>query len=255
MTFNLRYDNPSDGENRWELRKQEVAEMILHYRPSIVGIQEGLYDQVVFLASMLAGYRFIGAGRDDGFRAGEYSAVFYDSTHWSILRENTFWLSQNPHTVSKGWDAACNRICTYGAFRHRISGDTFFVFNTHFDHVGKLAREKSSELIRSVMDSVTMPQSRVIVMGDFNAEPDDASIRTLKLRLQDSREISAQKPYGPAGTFNGFATDKTITKRIDYILTKNLAVKEHLHIDDRRQNQLYLSDHLPVFVLVTQAAR
>ena len=39
--------------------------------------------------------------------------------HFKVITENTFWLSETPDEVSKGWDAALNRICTYGLFSNK----------------------------------------------------------------------------------------------------------------------------------------
>src|SRR5690625_5115335 len=43
MTFNIRNDNASDGENAWPHRKEMVAGMIRFHGVDIVGGQEALY--------------------------------------------------------------------------------------------------------------------------------------------------------------------------------------------------------------------
>ena len=53
MTFNIRYDNPDDGENAWLKRKSYVAEMIRKNDVDILGIQEGLKNQVDYLSKEL----------------------------------------------------------------------------------------------------------------------------------------------------------------------------------------------------------
>ena len=73
-------------------------------------------------------------------------------------------------------------------------------------------------------------------MGDLNCLPNSKPIETLKSKLKDSYDISVKKPYGPAGTSNGFDLDRQIKNRIDYIFTKNIKVIEHRIIDDRRDN-------------------
>jgi hypothetical protein len=50
---------------------------------------------------------------------GEHSAIFYNSDKFKLLEENTFWLSETPEKPSKGWDAAYNRVCTYGLFQNK----------------------------------------------------------------------------------------------------------------------------------------
>ena len=49
ISYNIRYDNPNDGENQWEYRKERVANYIKEIRPDIIGMQEVLDPQLVFL--------------------------------------------------------------------------------------------------------------------------------------------------------------------------------------------------------------
>jgi endonuclease/exonuclease/phosphatase family metal-dependent hydrolase len=248
MTYNLRYDNPNDKENWWEYRKAELVKMIKHYHPDILGIQEGLNQQVKYLDSSLNSYDYAGVGRDDGMKKGEYSAIFYDTAKFFLLSTKTYWLSQTPDIVSVGWDAALERIATFGKFRDKNTGDTLYVFNCHMDHIGKLARENSAKLIIELIDDMKIGNKRLIVMGDFNAEPNDVAVNTIKSRMEDMYGHDGVITAGPAGTFNAFNIDNPVTKRIDYIFVKNIRVIEYIHVDDRRSNNLWLSDHLPVLV-------
>jgi len=63
MTYNIRYDNPNDGENRWDKRKDFLADQIKFYEPDFLGTQEGLEHQLSFLDSTLSQYNFIGVGK------------------------------------------------------------------------------------------------------------------------------------------------------------------------------------------------
>ncbi len=248
MSFNIRYNNPDDKENWWEYRKEDIGKMIKYYQPDILGIQEGLKNQVNFLDSSLSDYKFVGVGRDNGIDQGEYAAIFYNTEKIEFIDTKTFWLSETPDLVSVGWDASLGRIVTYGAFKDRMSNDTIFVFNCHYDHLGKLARQKSSELILNIIQNMYIETERIIVMGDFNCEPNRKPIKILKTIFDDSYEISFRTPYGPIGTFNQFDPAKEITLRIDYIFTRNLNVEIYITIDDRRKNNLLLSDRLPILV-------
>ena len=118
MTFNIRYNNPNDGVHQWSERKEELTQLIQFYHPDFLGIQEGLVDQVHYIQEQTGHYQWIGVGREDGKSAGEFCALFYDSTKFSMLEEHTFWLSATPEVISKGWDAALPRICTYGIFEN-----------------------------------------------------------------------------------------------------------------------------------------
>ncbi|MDD7884760.1 endonuclease/exonuclease/phosphatase family protein [Flavivirga sp. 57AJ16] len=250
MTYNIRFNNPNDNVNWWKNRKEEVAGMIKYYHPDILGIQEGLNDQVNDLYNNLPNYSYTGVGRDDGKEKGEYAAIFYNSDKFELINTKTYWLSSTPNKVSVGWDASMERITTYGVFRNLKTNDTLHVFNCHYDHIGKMAQQKSSELIVSLIRQKDLEKRMVIVMGDLNSTPKEKAIQSLKTVLEDSFEITKHPIYGPVGTFNTFDIDFIPEKRIDYIFTKNLVVENYRNIDDRRKNNLWLSDHLPVFIEV-----
>ena len=111
-----------------------------------------------------------------------------------------------------------------------------------------MAQQKSSELIVSLIRQKSLEKKKVIVMGDLNSDPKEKTIQNLKTTLEDAFEITKYHAYGPIGTFNKFDTNFIPEGRIDYIFTKNLIVENYRNIDDRRKNNLWLSDHLPVFI-------
>ena len=248
MTFNIRYDNANDNENWWDNRKDEVVNLIEYYHPDFLGIQEGLNHQVKFIRENTTNYRSIGVGRDDGKKKGEFSAIYYDATKFELIEQITFWLSEDPDTISIGWDAALERICTYGKFKDKSTSEILYIFNTHFDHKGEKSRIMSTKLILNKIEEYSSENSKVVVMGDLNSEPRDEPILNLKTKFDDAMAISAKKFYGPIGTFNNFDTKLIPNKRIDYIFTQNLNVISYRHIDDRRKNNLWVSDHLPVLI-------
>lgn len=248
MTFNLRYNNAYDGENRWALRKAEVVDLINRYQPDVLGVQEALFAQIEYLDSNLQGYTYIGVGRDDGAKAGEYAAIVYDTAKVELIHWENYWLSPFPDQVSVGWDAAMPRVVTYAQFRDQKSGKQFHVFNAHFDHRGEEARLQSAQFILAQIEKFKIQEERIIVMGDLNAEPNSPPLDVLKTLLKDSFEASRKDPQGPIGTFNGFQSEPEPSKRIDYILVLNLKVKSYQCIDDRRSNDLWPSDHMPVLV-------
>ena len=247
ISFNIKYDNTSDTVNNWNDRKQKMAQFIAYYNPAFLGIQEGLARQVNYLNDALENYTFIGVGRDDGATKGEYSAIFYNKMKFKALQSSTFWLSASPEKVSVGWDASMERVCTYGLFEDLSTNERIWVFNAHFDHIGPVARKESAALIITKIQEVNAAQLPVVLMGDFNAEPDDEPIQLFDDYLDDALAISAKPLYGPAGTFNGFS-NKVINRRIDYFFTKGMRIWSYAHLDDKLNNNKHLSDHLPVLI-------
>lgn len=248
MTFNIRYDNPGDGKNQWANRKKELGQLIQYYQPAFLGVQEALHHQVEYLATELFQYKKIGVGRDDGKTKGEYAAIFYDTSQYDLIFQETFWLSENPAAVSVGWDASMERICTFGYFQLKDSEQKILVLNAHYDHIGPLARKESSALILKKIANWNKANDPVLLMGDLNCTPDQEPISILLKGLVDAASGLRTGIYGPAGTFNGFDESMIMENRIDYILVKDLQVKTYRHIDDRMKNNNCISDHLPVYI-------
>lgn len=250
MSYNIRYATDRDGVNSWTNRKDWLADQIRFYGPTVLGIQEGLYEQVRFLDSSLTTYTYLGVGRDDGVRGGEFSAVFYDTTRLELLREGTFWLSPTPDRPSVGWDAAMERICSYGRWRDRRSGSVFWVFNTHFDHIGSEARAESARLILTQMAQLNSGGEPAILTGDLNLEPDSDPIQFLSGRMNDARTAATELAFGPEGTFNGFQFDRAPERRIDYVfVSPGVRVNRYAVLSDSKELR-YPSDHLPVWAEV-----
>lgn len=249
MTYNIRLDVAVDGENDWSHRKGFFTSQIQFYEPDVFGIQEATPNQVIDISNALSQYNYIGIGRE-GIGKGESSNIFYKKERFSVSNETTFWLSETPNEISKGWDAACNRVCTFALFKDLKSNKSFWVFNTHLDHIGEVAKTKGIELILSKIEAVNIQKLPVLFMGDFNSEPNENRIIALKKIMNDSRELSVEKPFGPFGTFNNFEYNEPATKQIDYIfLSKNSSfiVNKYAVLTDSK-NLRFPSDHFPVFV-------
>jgi len=247
MSFNLRYSTQADGENAWPQRKDDVVALIHEYQVDLLGVQEALPTQMQDLQQGLPGYASLGVGRDLD-NQGEFSAIFYSTVKFKLLDGDTFWLSKSPQTPSKGWDAALNRVCTWGRFRALETGREFLIFNTHFDHVGHEARQQSAQLILDKITELNPERLPLILSGDFNLTDQETPIGMLSSAMQDSFHHSRDGHRGPTGTFQDFKTDARALERIDYIFTTGFTVLAHAHLDDRRKSDpaRYPSDHFPV---------
>lgn len=252
MTFNIRYNNPDDSLNAWPHRKDKVASEVLFYGAHTLGVQEALHDQMEELQQRLPAYKSIGVGRDDGKTKGEYSAIFYDTTRLQLLNSQTFWLSETPTVAGHiGWDGACTRIVTWGKFRDKKTNKVFFHFNTHFDHMGKVARRESAKLLLQQVHKLA-GNTAAIITGDFNAIPSDEPIQIIMntgdpLHLTDSKAISQTPHFGPAGTFNGWHIAEMDNEPIDYIFLKGkFRILKHASIAATWEGR-YASDHFAVY--------
>ena len=249
MSYNIKYANENDGENSWSKRKVFLANQLKFYHPQIFGVQEAVKSQIDFITAELPTYRSLGVGREGGVQ-GEFSAIFYDTKKFEVLKSDTFWLSETPNQISKGWDADYHRICTYALLKDKESEEQFYFFNTHFDHRGKEARTNSARLIIQQIKKVNVENYPVLLTGDFNLEPETEQIQYIKSYLNDAKEATAAIKLGPSGTFNGYDFKTPVTRRIDYIFhSEEVKIKTYAVLSDN-ENGRYASDHLPVFVKI-----
>ena len=245
LSYNIRYDNPNDGPDRWELRKEALAMEVLSHTPSIIGLQEALVHQLAFLDQRFAGYARFGVGRDDGKTRGEFCPIYFDSTRFHLLSGRTIWLSPTPDAPSKGWDAVCERIATLVILHDTATGDSLWVVNTHWDHEGAEARRHSARIVCDLLEPALSRGKYVILMGDLNATPVDEAIAVLGSSVLDS----CPHQRSGNGTFNGFALDPDAFKRIDYVWLSpgNWEVSGYA-VPHPLVNGRQVSDHFPVVV-------
>ena len=252
MTFNIRYDNADDLQNNWQYRKDFAARMIDFYNVDIIGTQEVLKNQRDDLLQRLPAYSSLGVGRIDGKEKGEYSAILFQAQKFKVEKNGHFWLSQQPESIgSVGWDAACERIVTWAVFKEKKTGLRFVFFNTHFDHIGIVARKESALLLKKRIIEIagTLP---VILTGDLNVTPDAEAVHTLLAdgQLADSRKLS-KLSYGPFWSFHDFGRTPLAARRlIDYIFVgKGIKVNKYASVCETLDS-MFLSDHNPIFAQI-----
>jgi endonuclease/exonuclease/phosphatase family metal-dependent hydrolase len=246
LSFNIRYDNPDDGPNAWQFRKNRIAQFIRYNDADLCGFQEALRHQIANLDSLLPEYDWIGVGRDDGMQSGEFCPIFYKKDRFILKDKGTFWLSESPSVAgSKGWDAALPRIVTWCSIIDRFTHNEIHYFNTHFDHMGENARKMSAQLLVEKVNEY-VNTSPVIITGDFNCTDTSAVHSIMKKNgLRDAFYVSQQPHYGPNSTWNGFKEIEN-GQRIDFIyVNKIIDVRKHAILTDRWDGR-FLSDHLPV---------
>lgn len=247
MSYNIKYATEEDGENSWSKRKTHLKDLISLYNPDILGVQEARLSQLQFLEEQLKNFTYFGTGRDGGEK-GLFNAIFYKKELFQVLEQATFWLSNTPLEPSIGWDAAYKRICTYGFLEHKNTGEKCWVFNTHFDHQGKQAVKESAELIIKKIAAENTGDDPVIVMGDFNLEPQDLPVQYLAKILNDSKQVAREVAPGPEETFNAYEFHEEPIGRFDYIFVNEKVEVQKYAVLTEANEEKYPSDHFPVLV-------
>lgn len=249
ISFNVRVsDYPkADGRHCWENRRDAAVRMIEDQHPTLMGIQEGCPDQVAWLDANMPQYGRIGVGREDGKARGEMMAIYYDTTQLELGRNGTFWLSETPDEVSRGWDGACKRTCTWAFFSVKSTGKQFCYFNTHLDHRGKEARKQAIELIVAKIAELVPADMPLFLTADFNSDTSDPIFDPLRAVMKDARVECRRTDNGP--TFNEFGKDTEQTVVIDHIFYRAARAKSFTVLRNG-YGVPYVSDHYPVRLVV-----
>ena len=247
MTFNIRLSprEDFDGDNCWNNRREAVIRMIESSKPDLFGIQEGYIVQVNYMDENLPEFGRYGVCRDDGLERGEANAIFWRKDRFDMKQCNTFWLSETPDTVSLGWDGACRRIVTWAQLYDKDTERDVWFFNTHFDHVGTVAREEAGKLIMERMKALVPEGDVVFLTGDFNANWDNPILGPIREKLGNCRETAPETDG--RNTFNAWG-EKDVpdgTDIIDHIFYRGVtAVRYEVLTGD--YGVPFVSDHWPV---------
>jgi endonuclease/exonuclease/phosphatase family metal-dependent hydrolase len=256
MTYNIRLDLASDGADAWPHRRDWVAAQVTWLHPDIFGMQEVLPGQKADVIAALPQYRLIGGGRDDGKEKGEASPIGFDTRRFDLVDSGLFWLSPTPEVPSKGWDAALNRIAMWARLKLRGTRQVILAVNTHWDHVGVVARKQSAAQITQWIAAHTGPCEQVLLFGDFNSDIDSEQMQAIthgSLALRDARAASQTAPFGPANSFNDFQLAPAESKIIDHFLVGPRVTVDRYLILSQLIDGRWPSDHFPVLVDVTLA--
>lgn len=270
MSFNIKNGYDNDGVDGWQSRAAMVAGMIRFHRPDVAGLQEVLYNQLEDLERLLPEYGFIGVGRDDGEKAGEFMNILYRKQRLELLDSGTFWLSEQPDKPgSMGWDAACARTVTWAKFKDQRDGAEFLHVNTHFDHMGVVAVEQSAHLL---VERVTQLAGALPVMitGDFNCTSESVPYRIIcqreeqRIPLKDASVVAEYGHFGMNFTFHDFNRTLMASRMfpeqyhhddmseweypspIDFIFVNDQVKVQSFGILADHQAGKFPSDHMPI---------
>ena len=245
MSYNIRLSSgtiEADSIYHWQHRKQASLNLMHEENPTVFGLQEACPDQMDYMVENLPEYGYIGVGRDDGKRKGEFMSIFYKKEEVEFIDGGTFWLSETPQKPSKGWDAACFRTATWALMKDKKTGNKFYFVNTHLDHEGKEAQKNGLKLIVDRIGEINPEGYPMVLTGDFNMKPDDPNLAELDSKMQSTRKIAAVTDSHD--TYNGWGRGSGI---IDYIYVSGFSsCPEYQTVVKRYQDRKFVSDHYPV---------
>ena len=250
MSFNIRYGKANDGDNRWNKRQALVSETIRMFDPDLLGLQEALPFQCAFLREQFPELDFVGRGREVDADRGEFCAIMFRRQRFEKLAEGHFWLSETPEQPgSKSWDAALPRMVTWVRLRDRDTQTEFIFANTHYDHIGRQARQFSSGIIRNWLEPFSdLP---FVLTGDFNSAVGSQPYQRLvqgegdERPLADTYRVIYPRADSQEGTSSRWSGNRE-GARIDWIVHSSDFSTLNAAIDYHNDRGRYPSDHYPV---------
>lgn len=244
MTYNVRVQTESDGENDWIHRRDMVTSVLRFHQADILCLQEAYFEMIGDIVQRLPGFAWYGVGSADGKESGACNPVFFRASRFELLHSDTFWLSPTPQTPSCGWDGAYPRAATCVRLRELATGRELSIFNIHLDHQGVIAREESARLLARM---ALAEGGDVIVLGDFNCERHETPCRIMaRTGFKYAREASLSGHFGVSTSFNDFNLKWRQAYTIDHILvSRGLTVQQEGIPADVFDGRLP-SDHFPV---------
>ena len=130
MSFNIRLNDTDEnyGEQKWELRKKNIASIIRFHHMDIIGLQEPFIEQVHDLELLLPEFVWYGTGVEAGKEKGPIDAIFFRRSGFNLLKKSFFYLSPTPCKPSIGWDAKFKRGVCWVKLREKNNKKSFFFF-------------------------------------------------------------------------------------------------------------------------------
>lgn len=245
-SFNIRYDESKDGIHSLANRKEQISEVLRDNAPDVIGFQEVEPATRAWLQDTLDSYIFVGSGRNK-MLMDEGNPIAFKKSRFNLLEMGSFWLSSTPYRPGSRFlfQSICPRICNYVLLHDLESLNTFYVFNTHLDHVSQSARLNGiKQIIKKINARKLYPDAPYIILGDFNAFPESQEIKYLTEKLELS-DLTA----GIENTFHNFGK-YTDGHKIDYIFASGDIESQEVGIWTSSIDNLYLSDHHLIYTKI-----
>lgn len=244
MSFNIRCLNV--GTDSWQDRIGIVSQTMLDSEADSIGVQEATPEWMETLDTTVAEkYAHVGVGRDDGDNEGEYSAIFYLKDKYEVIDSGTFWLSETPEKPSKGWDAACNRICTWTHLKNKETGEEYVHMNSHFDHLGVKARKNSVSLI--LERAKAFGDIPVVFTADMNVKEGSENY----IQFTESDYFYDTKYLAPDTmdycTYHDTKPQRHKDDVIDYVMVNSSFEAVSYKVVTEGVDGRFVSDHYPVY--------
>lgn len=246
MTFNLRYDNETDGDHRWSLRQSALLQSIRKHKADVIGTQETTDTILTFLKNHFPTYTFVGDGRNSDLQ-GERCTIMIKSSKFEVLETETVWLNGDLHKAGAlDPEEGFARICTMALIQDKKTHQKFRIFNCHKAYQSQIVIQRNGEALLNYILSFKSSHIPFILLGDFNSPIDHPLHQPFVSLFKEAYLTLNQKR---PNTFHAFGNPKGI-EAIDFIYTDTLTFI-NVSSDSSQFDSIYPSDHTPLIAELT----
>jgi endonuclease/exonuclease/phosphatase family metal-dependent hydrolase len=257
----------------WSNRSTQIANLIKDNGIEIMGLQE-LYSESAYntlLEKLGSNYAGIVYKRESSMFDTESEAIIYRKDKYTIVNSGRFWLTSTPDTAGKtsvdGYTAKYERFAIWSVLKNISYGNELCFTTAHIDNSnGASDGENLPVMTYQVGVMVNNVQARsgsvdnsnkivrpIIIVGDFNANPDKNPIKTMLNKGYIDTFTSAQEKSAPAnGPYDRATMHDNGTRNwaaFDYVFVKGgspTVLKHQIH--EHQYGGVTMSDHLAVAV-------
>lgn len=250
-TFNLRYDNPADGNHSWSNRKSAIKNVMSEIQADLVGTQEGKEEQLNDFQTLIPNIPMI-MGHREWIKERMYPSLFFSFKKLSVIDSGDIWLSLTPDIPgSTSFNSIYPRVCTWAKFSLKTNFRPIFMANLHLDHVNSETRIKQTEVFISEINKIFYEKFPMIIVGDFNEGPNDLVYNLLMNAFPNLYDPWIEGRKVEMSSHHHFDGNISNGKRIDWILLDKRFKCDSIEAITKSYSEIYPSDHFPIYCKVS----
>lgn len=243
VSFNIRCCDDENGNSIAE-RAPRLSTVTSRYGADIIGFQEYTPAWETHIAAFYGDrYDMFLKYRNETVDI-EALPILWRRDKFSCVKTGYFWLSDTPEIESRGWDEEynCYRMCVYVVLKHKLTGRTVTVMNTHFGF-GDKGQVDSTKLIYDYSQKIS--KYPTVVIGDFNMIPGS---RPYQQMVKHFRDVNACTANDLRTTFHDYQPDVVRNEHIDYCFIDETITPINQTLMDDTVAGKYPSDHFGLFI-------
>lgn len=255
-SYNIQYDNRNEEAGRWENRKEIVCRLLeaedfdIFGAPGTLQVPDRGYGR---RPSRIHLDRHERDGRRQCGAPSFQSDILQDRQIRSARKRFVLVFGDAQRSQYEILRLLFPAHVQLGAFPREGTGKEFFHFNSHFDHIGTVARAESAKLLIEKVAEIA-GKTPAFCTGDFNSNQQTNVYNTIVTSgtLVDSYARTTDKVNADWPSYNGYkyiSTPPAKASRIDHIfVTKGRTKVQSWAIVNTSYSQKYPSDHFPVVI-------